>query len=377
MMSTSTKELVIYIILLQAIIRPTTAGSYDSVSRLYTHIDDNNMASIPNDIPIQAEVVDLSRNAITTCQSFPDLPAVNKIVLKDNFLVEFPNLMAVRTNLTYVDLERNRITSISRELLSALTNLEVLLLSFNELASFPDVPMPKLYRLYLSGNAPMRNLPVLSVLGQTVEELTVGHPNMDDISATALKAMPKLVYLNLYHGGQTRVPPVIETNPLIEGLLLPHNAIRRLPEDFFLRLKRLRLIEVNDNLLTTFPDPCHVNYWMVTIRFGLNPISCDKRLFPLKIALISQIVYGNVICVSPADLTGRDLDSVSFEELRETFDEVGLEDCALWCRHTMDCDGWAYIYNTKGLNNGTCGIASWGKPSVSGVFNFDVFYLNK
>jgi len=260
-----TRDLVIFT-LLQAVTITRAEISYDSRSKSYRHVDDGALTSVPDDIPDEAKIVDLSRNAIIACPSFPSLSAVSTIRFKYNFMTAFPNLTSVSTSLTYVDLESNRISSVSEELLSALTNLEVVLLSYNELSSLPDVAMPKLRSLGLTGNLPMKNLPELPKLGRTVKSLNIGHPAMDDISVTSLRSMPKLVYLNMDGGGQNTTPPVTEANPLLEQLLIPHNVIRTLPEDLFLRLRNLRIVCVSDNLLETFPDPCHANYWMVTLQ---------------------------------------------------------------------------------------------------------------
>ena len=262
---TFTTHLSLYV-LIQTATNFLTDAAYNPETRVYTLTNNGSITAIPPDIPPDALIVDLKTNGITNCQTLPRSTSIYKVILKYNMLSEFPDLRAIKANLSYLDLESNRISVVTSELLSALANLQELLLSYNQLSCLPDIAMPKLHLLYLSGNEPMTDLPFLPVLGQTIKELTVGHPAMPGISVRSLRAMPRLVYLNIAYGSQTSVPPVTEANPLLEQLILEHNRISHLPEDIFTKLKKLRILSVGDNLLETFPDPCEAAYFYVSVR---------------------------------------------------------------------------------------------------------------
>ncbi len=124
-----------------------------SSSTSYTRVSEN-LITIPEDIPADTEIIDLTDNRIARVDSIPyPLPALSEIDLSDNLLTEFPDFSDC-SNVSVVKLKRNSITHISADRLNILTRLTHLFLRYNSLQTIPDVPGPgnTLIELQLHGN---------------------------------------------------------------------------------------------------------------------------------------------------------------------------------------------------------------------------------
>ena len=83
--------------------------------------------------------LNLDNNRIHTISDTAfDNTVLESIQLKYNDLTVFPTLASVAGTLTYLDLTRNNIPSIAAVLLSPLVHMEMLILSYNPLSTWPD-----------------------------------------------------------------------------------------------------------------------------------------------------------------------------------------------------------------------------------------------
>ena len=86
MTNTNMDKMVMIILLLETILAKPVVGDYNDITREYSHIGDNQLSTIPTDIPSAALVVTLNSNAITNVDSFPELLHVKTIKLRNNLL---------------------------------------------------------------------------------------------------------------------------------------------------------------------------------------------------------------------------------------------------------------------------------------------------
>ena len=99
------------------------------------------LTEIPEDIPNDTKVIDLSKNAISHVRSEDLLGLGNlyKFNLEQNELTEFPDLSSVAGTLTQLYLYSNQISSVPAARLNILTKLEWLYLYNNKISFLPDV----------------------------------------------------------------------------------------------------------------------------------------------------------------------------------------------------------------------------------------------
>ncbi|KAK2140330.1 hypothetical protein LSH36_1388g00009 [Paralvinella palmiformis] len=113
-------KLVIIILLLETFLAKPIAGDYNEVTGEYSHKGDNQLSTMPTDIPSAALALDLSSNVITNVDSLPELLHVKSINLRKNLLTEFPDLKNASSSLKRLFLDKNLITRITEDRLSAL-----------------------------------------------------------------------------------------------------------------------------------------------------------------------------------------------------------------------------------------------------------------
>ncbi|XP_076822202.1 uncharacterized protein LOC143468726 [Clavelina lepadiformis] len=235
--------------------------------------------------------------------------------------------------LTRLNLSHNRLTRVEAADFASLESLEELLLNYNQLTSLDSQifsSMPKLKVLGMSDNQlkhwagiPARDLSCLIALnlaGNKISTLNDTTFNLPQLRTLSLKGND-LTFI--HHGAFNKLANLTE-------LELSNNKLKTIAPDAFKGLNELRTLSLAGNELTTIPSrwveyfsrnialscpernifgdnawtcDCTIkNYWTFLKSFDKNKQTKRKECFELE-------------CASPAALTGRELSSLSSEEI--------------------------------------------------------------
>ena len=157
-----------------------------------------------------------------------------------------PLTTADMARLTFLSARRQDIASI--EGLSTASNMVVLDLAFNQLASVRLPPLASLSEADFQGN-PMTNFAVDSVL-PALDKLILSETQVTDTSF--LNQLPNLSFLEMQYNDLT-VFEVSQELPNLRSLDVGFNQIRNL--SFLSKLPNLENLILDDNTLTTFTPP--------------------------------------------------------------------------------------------------------------------------
>ncbi len=290
-----------------------------SSSTSYTRSGEN-LITIPEDIPADTEIIDLTYNRIARVDSIPHpLPALSEIELSYNRLTEFPDFSNC-SNVSVVALWRNLITHISADRLNILTRLTHLFLKDNSLQTIPDVPGPgnTLIELVLHGNK-FRELPSLHYLGQTLQKLSVQSNRVTHIPSASLEQLKGLTHL-LLSNNQIQGYPSVKSFPAnLETMLLSQNSdLGRLPDGLFPMLPSLRTVNLRYTGIPTIPmDICLRGNMSMGFTLDLlgNPFHCDQEMKWLRLAEEAGVDVKYVTCETPDSMAGRTWETVTWEDL--------------------------------------------------------------
>ena len=223
--------------------------------------------SIPDQIPTDTEILDLSSNNISFVSSvdFKGLIKINNLGLMYNFLTVFPNLLSVSDTLTFLSVGFNKINYIPAENLDILKNIQLLDIQGNQLTSIPDVDGPSntLTLLNLPKNL-FEYFPFLYRLGKSVTTLWLDENHIREVDAKALQL-----------------------------------------------LKKLETLHLQKNQLKTIAIPATSKLNTFTLTIYQNPLVCDPHLAWLLVD--GLIVSGS--CDSPEHLKGNRTNTLSLEDL--------------------------------------------------------------
>lgn len=187
--------------------------------------------------------LDISENRLEKAPAeIASLSSLEHLYLASCSLKEFPDSVAGLANLTYLNLDRNEITSLPDALPASLKWLR---LNHNKLASLPDSigALTGLKRLYLGGNQ-LTSLPGSIASLQSLEDIALGNNRLEEFPAV-LVSIPSLRNID------------IRGNP----------SVTKLPEDLtgFAGLRTLTLSgcripkEERDRISAALPD-CVINF---------------------------------------------------------------------------------------------------------------------
>lgn len=215
------------------------------------------------------------KNAIKTearARTFYGFTNLTQVFLSSCGLKSFPNFTYIASQVTWIGLNVNLISSIPSELLNMLINLRRLELSKNLIQHFPDVPGPgrTLLQLDLSNNL-LTEFPALPEIGSNLYQLSLVDNNIMAID-------PKNLLLN-------------QRRQVTYGLQ----------------------INLNGNYLKTIPPIIgrNLSVELVTIYARKAPLVCDSDL--AWIALSN--VHHSCVCDQPDHLKGRSLNSLNYTDL--------------------------------------------------------------
>ncbi len=296
---------------------------------VYYASDGQGLESIPDDIPHDIETISLRRNSFFQVDVFPLFPKLTKLLLAENQLEEFPNLVNVSLTLEELDLGKNRIGYVNPDMLAHLavlkildlkhnhlqyfsdisdlqtSSLEQLKLDFSFLHDFPFLPrmgqnilsltiagnyigqineahmavLPKLIT-FTADNNPLQSMPGLNPVGSTLEILTLQNCGLRQVSTEDLAPMQKLKFVNL-HGNYLEEVPDFRQSPSKTTLLsiyLSYNRISRINLDHLSGMPALFSVVAPSNRLQTQPNWCRLTKLPSFIDVLGSDVSCDRRL---------------------------------------------------------------------------------------------------
>ena len=155
-----------------------------------------------------------------------------------------------------LDLSRNRLTMLRRHELLSMTNLRVLILMGNQIASVEDgafVGLSKLETLWLSWNK-LTSVPDISPL-PSLRSLAL---SVNPIKTIESHDFDTLTSLNELFFAWTKVsyPPPLPFCPNMTKLDLSGYSykVKHYPHGFFTRLPRLKNLKIVSNKLSSFPE---------------------------------------------------------------------------------------------------------------------------
>ncbi len=284
----------------------------------YTRVSEN-LTNIPEDIPEDTELIDLTSNEIARVDSIPHpLPALSEIDLSDNLLTEFPDFTNC-SNVSVVKLRRNSITHISADRLNILTRLTHLFLRYNSLQTIPDVPGPgnTLIELSVQHNN-LRELPSLQYLGQALQTLNAQSNRIGHIPTASLEQLKGLTQLFLSNNRIQGFPNVKNLQNLTTMHISENNNVGGLPDGLFPLLPSLMKLNLRYTGMSTIPmDICLRGDMSMEFTLELlgNPFHCDQQMRWLRLAEEAGVDVQNVTCVTPESMAGTRWDTVTWQDL--------------------------------------------------------------
>lgn len=179
---------------------------------------------------------------------------VHHLSLRNQNLRKVPTEVLRLVNLRSLDLSENKIRNLKGVSFAPLSHLQYLELADNQLSEIPeafidDLNPAELEVFNLSGNG-LRSLPESINKLRFLEELLLADNKLLELPPLRLKFL-KLIRLD--RNGLSTFPETLLQLAKLESINLNGNNIATLPEGL-LRLNRLRFLNIGDNQLTDIPD---------------------------------------------------------------------------------------------------------------------------
>ena len=334
---------------------------------------DQGLEAIPDGIPQDVQTLRLYRNSFSEIDSFPFYPNLTRLLLYENQLEEFPNVVNLSLTLEELDVKKNKISYVDPDILGSLSVLKTLFLEYNKLHYLPDIPEPRLSSLEvlkLDFNS-FYELPLLPRLGQSILTFSIGGNFIREIGKDQIAAMPnlinfaadsnpleslrnlglvgstlmtlslfgcrirqingqdlrpfeKLTYVALYLNQLEQVPDFRQSpsKATVQTLFLNNNRIRRVHLDRLSGMTQLLYLFLGDNELDILPNWCRLERLPLFAAVTGNDLTCDRRLRWTKKAksagMTLWLEHQFYPCASPVPLAGMLFSSIPESDLGET-----------------------------------------------------------
>ncbi len=228
-----------------------------SVSVEYVKTEED-LRTVPRDIPPETEVLNLAKNLITVIEYLPVImERLQEFHLTENLLSEFPNLRNC-SNVKKLFLKNNKISYIDPGRLNALTKLEWLALASNNLHLIPDVPGPgeSMDGLGLSRNN-FTSMPVLQLLGGTLTKLYIHNNDISTLAQSHLQPLRHLETLSISHNRLLQIPALgSHAIPYLRSLSLHDNPdLAVIPFGLFPAFPAVEVLKLYATAVMTVPNP--------------------------------------------------------------------------------------------------------------------------
>ncbi|XP_019647771.1 PREDICTED: SLIT and NTRK-like protein 1 [Branchiostoma belcheri] len=217
------------------------------------------------------------------------------------------------TNITYLTLYGNEITTLREYEFSRYRSLLTLHLGYNQISSISNnafYGLTILRDLRLFGNRLTSVLAYMFEGLDNLEILNLHHNGMNSIEAGTFNSTPKLQTLDLRHNRISTIAPDTFANlPQFSSLDLSNNMIYTFPVALLSNLSMLSNLDMEDNEMETLPPEAYGILASVSItNLGSNPWQCDCRMLPFKQRMTgSHLFEFQITCAGPASLQGKSL----------------------------------------------------------------------
>jgi len=192
----------------------------------------------------------LDDNNIGNIHFLATLPSLTVLKIRGNGVTYLPITLTVLTNLSELDVSKNKLSVLSPALMGAMRRLKILKADDNNLVSLPSNMSPLVREIHAQKNALMI-LP--ADLGQCRHLMTLrlGHNRLQSLP----KSMANLVQLrtlSVEHNAITEIPSWLFCLTQLQNCDLSSNKIPGISASLC-QLPSLRVLNVSDNLITALP----------------------------------------------------------------------------------------------------------------------------
>ena len=214
---------------------------------------------------LQLREISFHKNLLGTISpdSLTGFPALRSINLASTGLTQFPNLTLVGDTLEALTISDNSFPVLDPALFATMPNLLTLQMRRCQLTSLPD------FTLFPSNNK--------------VRRILLGSDNIGgsmDYSIPILKNLPSFITLSLTDSGLTAFPNFSEVKNTLRKLELSRNLITLVQADHLSGMISLEVLDLQQNLLTSFPDVISLGLHATLTKLNLkgNNLVCDDSL---------------------------------------------------------------------------------------------------
>ncbi|KAK2146672.1 hypothetical protein LSH36_590g02062 [Paralvinella palmiformis] len=222
--------------------------------------------------------------------------------------------MAPMSKVKLFDISCNRLTHIP-DITTAFPALQKFVAPSNEIVT---MTRSMAGNVYLNNNR-MTRLPDLSNVRDRIYILTMSGNNISDIPDGTFPLLPVCSYLDLSRNGLTKFPDLSNVTNL-EYLYLSSNKIGSIPH--LPQMTSLLTLELNDNNLTELPDLTNLSSRLSHLELKDNEIYDFPEDFLVKMTRLRTLTLGRrssdhpTTCISPVHLSGRKFENITLDELR-------------------------------------------------------------
>ncbi|XP_068234047.1 leucine-rich repeat neuronal protein 1-like [Palaemon carinicauda] len=229
-----------------------------------------NLKSFPNELPKYIQVLDLRGNLISRIpESISGLEELLDLDLSGNKMksIGHGKLFSEMPKLVYLNLGKNVISSVFRDNIKSLGNLEHLVLSNNKIKNLENETLADL------GN---------------LKSIDLQHNLFTYMQKEWFLGLKRLIILNLSHNQIQSIPPsVFRGMGSLEFLYLTGNLISTIDPRAFSGLLNLKLLSLDSNMLSRIPTAAFQSLPVLeTLAVDKNPLT---KIKPLDFSHLSVI----------------------------------------------------------------------------------------
>jgi len=342
----------------------------------------------PHDIPLNATTISIYGTRSEQVDYIEPFTKLISYKLTRNIVSTFPNLSNISSTLFYLTITFTHISTLSVDDMAPMSKVKLFDISCNRLTHIPDITtaFPALQKfvapsneivtmtrsmagnVYLNNNR-MTRLPDLSNVRDRIYILTMSGNNISDIPDGTFPLLPVCSYLDLSRNGLTKFPDLsnvtnleylylssnkigsiphlpqmtslltleLNDNNLAElpdltnlssrlsHLELKDNEIYDFPEDFLVKMTRLRTLTLGrrSSNATKLPNFFIINsLYQLDVTIYNSPLVCDQNAFFTKLLQLAGKLTLSfpgdhpTTCISPVHLSGRKFENITLDELR-------------------------------------------------------------